>query len=84
MVKFVSYSGQYPNRCSGVLVLEIDGERCETIELVPRSYMNTMSEHVRPRNWEIRNLPEKYEKERREILKAINANIPRGCCGGCI
>ena len=26
-VKFISYSGKYPNLCSGRLVLEIDGER---------------------------------------------------------
>lgn len=26
-VKFVSYSGKYPNLCSGILVLEIDGEQ---------------------------------------------------------
>lgn len=25
-VKFVSYTGKYPNLCSGVLTLEIDGE----------------------------------------------------------
>ncbi len=25
VVKFISYTGEYPNRCSGVLTLEIDG-----------------------------------------------------------
>lgn len=25
-VKFVSYTGRYPNLCSGILTLEIDGE----------------------------------------------------------
>lgn len=25
-VKFISYSGKYPNLCSGVLILEIDGK----------------------------------------------------------
>ena len=25
-VKFVSYSGEYPNLCSGILILNIDGE----------------------------------------------------------
>lgn len=25
-VKFISYSGRYPNLCSGVLILEIDGK----------------------------------------------------------
>lgn len=26
MVKFISYTGKYPNLCNGVLTLEIDGE----------------------------------------------------------
>lgn len=26
-VKFISYSGEYPNLCRGVLTLEIDGEK---------------------------------------------------------
>ena len=28
-VKFISYSGRFPNLCSGTLVLEIDGARHE-------------------------------------------------------
>lgn len=28
-VKFISYTGKYPNLCSGVLTLEIDGKECK-------------------------------------------------------
>ena len=27
-VKFISYTGAYPNLCSGILTLEIDGKEC--------------------------------------------------------
>ena len=26
-VKFISYTGKYPNLCSGIITLEIDGEK---------------------------------------------------------
>ena len=28
-IKFVSYSGEYPNLCSGTLVVEVDGKKVE-------------------------------------------------------
>jgi len=84
MVKFVSYDGKYPNLCSGTLVLEINGELCDEIELVASGNFSSKTESAHKSNWKIRNIPEKYEKEKKEILKVINENIPKGCCCGCI
>lgn len=36
MVKFISYDGAYPNLCSGMLVVEIDGEKISFGQTFPR------------------------------------------------
>ena len=44
-LEFVSYSGHYPNLCSGTLVVKIDG-----IEHIFKGYDNN-SEYVHPKFW---------------------------------
>lgn len=88
MVEFVSYDGEYPNLCSGQLVLKINGQA----RVFPRYCLssggsvwfdNDWDEHVETGRWSI-NLPEDLEPLRKEIEECINENIPYGCCGGCV
>ena len=43
-----------------------------------------MNEHVEEGDWIVENLPEKFEPYRKEIEEVVNANVPKGCCGGCV
>ena len=92
-VKFISYTGKYPNLCSGILTLEIDGEKATfgldgQYEEFWRSggYVIWNADIVATDEWliEIECLPQKYQKYAREIDEVFNANVEHGCCGGCI
>lgn len=50
-VKFISYTGEYPNLCSGVLTLEIDGVQYKFGH-------NYMEYHVDPKTGEWRHMDE--------------------------
>lgn len=99
-VKFVSYTGKYPNLCSGILTLEIDG--------VEYTFGNSWSGktdfdtfwctggYVRAdRDWnfdvghgewkiDVGYIPEQFRKYVAEIDEVFNDNVQYGCCGGCI
>lgn len=88
MVKFVSYDGTFPNLCSGTLILEIDGKE----RVMPRYCMNSggsvsfdedWSECVTSGEWSV-DVPEDLIAIKSEIEACVNANVPYGCCGGCV
>ena len=93
-VKFVSYTGEYPCLCSGILTLEIDGIEYtfggNTTDFqgfwrsgggIIIDYEDTYSEE-----WVIdaNDLPEQFRKYAQEIDRVFNDNVKWGCCGGCI
>lgn len=92
MIEFVSYSGKYPNLCSGILVLEIDGEIVEFPSGILSSggcvyFDEDWMEYVKQGHWSISpfsDFPKKYHSRISEIEDVINDNIPWGCCGGCV
>ena len=100
MVEFVSYTGEYPNLCRGILTLKIDnkevtfgstyngndydsfwysGGNCGFINNYTESYVN----HSK---WEYDEdyLPKEFRQYKDEIMDCFNANVPYGCCGGCL
>ena len=95
-VKFISYTGRYPNLCSGDLTLEIDGEKVVFGNGYERKgvYMpfwcsggyisNDYEAHVGEWQIDVSEIPEQYRKYASEIDEAFNVNVPYGCCGGCI
>lgn len=88
MVEFVSYDGRYPNLCSGTLILRIDGVE----RVMPPHCMNSGGsvtfdsdwlEHVSSGPWSV-DVPDDLADMRPEIEACVNANVPHGCCGGCV
>ena len=96
-VEFVSYTGSYPNLCSGILTLEIDG--------ITYTFGNSWRS-PKPdfdsfwcsgggitRDWDtykgewrinVDDLPEQFREYAEEIDDVFNSNVRWGCCGGCI
>lgn len=91
-VKFISYSGRYPNLCSGILKLEIEGKEVS----FPKHFIISGGNIERNDDWDmwanygdwsISTTIKDYDftdEIIEEIIKVINENIPHGCCGGCI
>lgn len=88
MVEFVSYDGEYPNLCSGTLVLRINGE-LRTLQHCLSSgggvyHDDDWNFMIASGAWTVWNLPDDLEVYQTEIENCVNENIPFGCCGGCI
>lgn len=97
-VEFVNYTGAWPSLCVGILTLIIDGETVTfgtaTSDVQPMydrfwrsgGYTNWATGEVVERGWCVcaDDLPEQYRAYADEIQEVMGANIPHGCCGGCI
>ena len=88
MVEFVSYDGKWPNLCSGVLVLRIDGKVVEFPKYCMTSggcigFSKDWEEFIEYGAWSV-DVPEEYKHLRKEIEECVNENVTWGCCGGCI
>lgn len=97
-VEFVSYTGKYPNLCSGTLILKIDGEEHRFgynsgqherfwISGGECYFTGGYSEaHVSEDSWviDVSRLPENLKPYAAEIDKVFNSNVEHGCCGGCV
>lgn len=96
-IKFVNYTGRFPNLCSGTLTLEIDGVE----HTFGGSYREPKAEFESfwcsgggitadydavSDKWTINvnDLPEQFRKYAQEIDEVFNDNVQWGCCGGCI
>lgn len=89
-VEFVSYDGEWPNLCSGTLVLRVNGE---LVTFSPYalcsggsvSFDADWQEEVSQGLWSVREWPKDFpEKLKLEAIYVINDYIPHGCCGGCV
>lgn len=88
MVEFVSYDGQYPNLCSGTLVLKIDGVEITMPKYCMRSggrvwFDENWLEHVETGRWSV-DVPDNLSKYKEEIEDCVNESVSYGCCGGCV
>lgn len=88
MVEFVSYDGDFPNLCSGTLVLRIDGEEVT----FPKHCMRSNGSVYFDEHWDgyVEQgeqsvvVPEQYVDIKDEIERCVNENVEHGCCGGCL
>ena len=97
-IEFVNYTGAWPSLCAGILTLIIDGETVTfgpftSVEkpMYDRfwrsgGYTNWATGEVVERGWCVcaDELPEQYRAYADEIRDVMDANIPHGCCGGCL
>ena len=86
----IDYDGEWPNLCSGNLVVTIDekvwafGKYCLSSG-GSVSFDDDWNENITSGKWSIVNWPEDFPVELQDdVLKAINEEIPQGCCGGCV
>ena len=87
MVKFISYSGRYPNLCSGTLKIEVDGKAYEFYRILRSGgFVSREFETVTYGPWSIfeHKLPEELKNLAKEITECVNSNVSKGCCGGCL
>lgn len=88
MVEFVSYDGEYPNLCSGELVLRIEGKEVNLGRYCLHSGGNAwvdyeLCDHTEWGAWSV-DVPEELTQYIDEITEVVNDNVPWGCCGGCL
>ena len=90
-IQFISYTGKYPNLCSGKLTISVDGDEItEDHCLISGGYIRSfVDEDIVKGEWTVDFLHKFYfmnfdDEEKKLITDLVNANIPFGCCGGCI
>lgn len=84
----LTYDGEYPNLCSGELIITIDGTDWIGFRLSSGGsvwFDENWSEHVESGEWSIYEWPSEFPEEYKdEVLYKVNYEIPQGCCGGCV
>lgn len=87
MVKFISYDGEWPDLCSGTLILEVDRKKRKILHALCSGGRVWFDENcnsiVETGPWSV-NLSEDLEPYRKEIEELVNDKVPHGCCGGCL
>ena len=86
----IDYNGEYPNLCSGDLIVHIDGKKWVFPSYCLSSggsvwFDDDWGEHVEEGPWSIREWPAGFPDElKSDVFDAVNRKIPFGCCGGCV
>lgn len=87
MVEFVSYEGRPFCLCCGELILRIDGKEVNLGKCLVSGgnvgFDEEWHECITEGPWRV-DVPEQYAQYAEEITAVVNANVPWGCCGGCI
>lgn len=87
MVRFVSYSGEFPCLCFGVLKIEVDGKVLELENALVSNgacgVTDDGEDYWITAKWSV-DLPEQLKPYEKEITALVNENVAWGCCGGCI
>ena len=96
-IKFISYTGKYPDRCNGVLTLLIDGAEHTFCPLTKGAEhgkiwssggnCRTCEKGAWTHDWfdaECDDLDYHFgEGFSDRLIEVMNDNVPYGCCGGC-
>ncbi|MBO7060141.1 MAG: hypothetical protein J6W54_03460 [Fibrobacter sp.] len=90
--EFVSYDGEFPSLCSGILKIRVDGKEYELGPHVLESggsvsFDENWEDSISNGPWRIceyYELPEELKPFKTEITELVNDNVTFGCCGGCV
>lgn len=85
-VEFVEYNGCWPCLCHGVLTVKINGQLVEFDDITSGGncgFDRDGCEDIEEGPWFV-DVPEEWEEYEDEINDCMNANVPWGCCGGCL
>lgn len=86
----IHYDGRFPNLCSGRLIAVIDGAQWIFPEYCLSSggsvyFKENWEEVVTSGPWSITRWPPDFPEDlKKPVLDAVNAEVPHGCCGGCV
>lgn len=94
-IEFISYTGKYPNLCSGVLTLKIDDkivrfgyeEDYEPFwESGGRCGFDGVRSYIYDGEWVIDEYSDlkEFEPIKDRLIEVFNDNVEHGCCGGCL
>lgn len=87
MVRFVSYSGEFPCLCFGVLKIEVDGRVWELKDALVSNgdcrITDDGNDYLTTAPWSV-DLPEQLKPYEKKITALVNENVAWGCCGGCL
>lgn len=84
----IQYDGKYPCLCMGHLIVWINGKEWDFGKYVLESGGRCIlsDDRIVKGEWGIidENWPEEFPEEyKKQVLSAVNEEIPYGCCGGC-
>lgn len=85
----IKYDGKYPCLCMGHLIVVVDGKEYDfgshRLSSGGGVYFDSeWNAEVTDGPWSVE-FPEGFPDELKEdVLREINAEIPWGCCGGCV
>lgn len=86
----IQYNGEYPNLCSGQLVVTIGDKKWAFPDYCLRSggsvhFDADWNEVIGSGEWTIDKFPKGFPKEYKQtVIDRVNEEIPHGCCGGCV
>ena len=92
-IQFVSYDGSFPNLCSGILELQIEGRvvtfgNRNNCDYQAFWFSSGGCDNYEPfeGDWCVveKMLPDFLKPYSDVLAEILNENIPKGCCGGCI
>ena len=89
----VKYDGEYPNLCSGNLIVIINGKEWKFPDYCLSSGGSVTGGppdwdfEIETGPWSIMDWPERFPDDeylKLNVIEAVNSSISWGCCGGCI
>lgn len=88
-IKFIKYTGEYPCLCSGMLVICFEGKEYGVTGWISGGsvwFDDDWNDYTSIGDWsiDINDLPVELQPYHHEIVKVMNENVQKGCCGGCI